>query len=94
MGIVRPVMEIYPLAWMFFLPFILVTTFAVVNLIVGLVVNSMQEAHSEESVAQTDEYRESVLHRLDRIDAMLVSLAPHHSEGGGGEPAGGQRDQK
>jgi voltage-gated sodium channel len=32
MGIVRPVMEVYPLAWMFFLPFILMTTFAVVNL--------------------------------------------------------------
>jgi voltage-gated sodium channel len=94
MGIVRPVMEVYPYAWMFFLPFILVTTFAVVNLIVGLVVNSMQEAHSEESVAQTDEYRENVLHRLERIDAMLATLAPHAAEGSGGEPAGGERDQK
>ncbi len=41
MGIVRPVMEVYPYAWVFFVPFILVTTFAVVNLLVGLVVNSM-----------------------------------------------------
>ena len=32
MGIVRPVMEVYPHAWLFFVPFILVTTFAVVNL--------------------------------------------------------------
>lgn len=94
MGIVRPVMEVYPYAWVFFLPFILVTTFAVVNLIVGLVVNSMQEAHSEESVAQTDEYRENVLLRLERIDAMLATLTPHAAEGGGGEPAGGQRNQK
>jgi voltage-gated sodium channel len=87
-------MEVYPYAWMFFLPFILVTTFAVVNLIVGLVVNSMQEAHSEESVAQTDEYRENVLHRLERIDAMLAALAPNAAESGGGQPSGGQRDQK
>ncbi|MGD8355130.1 MAG: ion transporter, partial [Methyloceanibacter sp.] len=28
MGIVRPVMEVYPWAWAFFVPFILVTTFA------------------------------------------------------------------
>jgi hypothetical protein len=44
MGIVRPVMETHPLAWAFFVPFILVTTFAVLNLLVGLVVNAMQEA--------------------------------------------------
>jgi voltage-gated sodium channel len=49
MGIVRPVLEVYPYAWAFFVPFIMVTTFAVVNLIVGLVVNSMQDAHAEES---------------------------------------------
>jgi voltage-gated sodium channel len=56
MGIVRPVLEVYPYAWAFFVPFIMVTTFAVVNLIVGLVVNSMQDAHSEESNAATDAY--------------------------------------
>jgi voltage-gated sodium channel len=32
MGIVRPVMEVHPWAWAFFVPFILVTTFAVLNL--------------------------------------------------------------
>ena len=42
MGIVRPVMEIHPWAWLFFVPFILVTTFAVVNLVVAVIVNSMQ----------------------------------------------------
>ena len=28
-GIVRPLMEIYPFAWMFFVPFILITSFIV-----------------------------------------------------------------
>ena len=41
MGIVRPVMEVYAYAWMFFVPFIMMTTFAVVNLLAGLIVNSM-----------------------------------------------------
>jgi voltage-gated sodium channel len=76
MGIVRPVMEVHPWAWAFFVPFILVTTFAVVNLVVGLVVNSMQEAHAVEAVAQTDEYRENVLAKLDAIEARLDALAP------------------
>jgi len=42
MGIVRPVMEAHATAWMFFIPFIMVTTFAVLNLFVGTIVNAMQ----------------------------------------------------
>jgi voltage-gated sodium channel len=71
MGIVRPVMEVYPQAWAFFVPFILVTTFAVVNLLVGLIVNSMQDAHHEEADAATGSYRDEVLKRLDAIEQRL-----------------------
>ncbi|MEL7125503.1 MAG: ion transporter [Pseudomonadota bacterium] len=71
MGIVRPVMDIYPYAWLFFVPFIMVTTFAVVNLLVGLIVNSMQDAHAEETNAATDSYRDEVLKRLEAIEARL-----------------------
>ena len=71
MGIVRPVMEVYPYAWGFFVPFIMVTTFAVVNLLVGLIVNSMQDAHAEESNAATDEYRTEILARLEAIEKAL-----------------------
>ncbi|MDJ0614392.1 MAG: ion transporter [Rhizobiaceae bacterium] len=71
MGIVRPVMEVYPYAWVFFVPFILVTTFAVVNLVVGLIVNSMQDAHAEEEVAATEAYREEIVARLEAIERKL-----------------------
>ena len=71
MGIVRPVMEVYPYAWMFFVPFIMVTTFAVVNLLVGLIVNSMQDAHSAEENERTDAYRDKVLARLEAIERRL-----------------------
>ena len=74
MGIVRPVMAVYPLAWMFFIPFIMVTTFAVVNLLVGLIVNSMQDAHHEESNAETDAYRGEVQERLAAIEVKLERL--------------------
>lgn len=72
MGIVRPVMEVYPYAWAFFVPFIMVTTFAVVNLLVGLIVNSMQDAHAAESNKATDEYRDEVLNRLREIEKKLA----------------------
>ncbi len=73
MGIVRPVMEVYPYAWAFFVPFIMVTTFAVVNLLVGLIVNSMQDAHAAESNQATSDYRTEVLKRLEAIEARLTA---------------------
>lgn len=71
MGIVRPVMELYPYAWAFFVPFIMVTTFAVVNLLVGLIVNSMQDAHHVEEKSLTDEYRDQVMAKLEAIEKRL-----------------------
>ena len=71
MGIVRPVMEVYPGAWLFFVPFILITTFAIVNLVVGLVVNSMQDAHQVEANERTDAYRAEIVSRLEAIEALL-----------------------
>lgn len=71
MGIVRPVMEQFQYAWAFFIPFIMVTTFAVVNLLVGLIVNSMQDAHQEEANEATDTYRDEVIRRLDAIEKRL-----------------------
>lgn len=72
MGIVRPVMVDYPYAWAFFVPFIMMTTFAVVNLLVGLIVNSMQDAHNQAENERTDQYREDVLLRLMAIEQHLA----------------------
>jgi len=80
MGIVRPVMELYSYAWAFFVPFIMVTTFAVVNLLVGLIVNSMQDAHSEEEGERTDAYRDQVLSRLEAIEARIARLQDEPTE--------------
>ena len=52
----------------------MVTTFAVVNLLVGLIVNSMQDAHSEEENAETGAYRDDVTARLTAIEARLDQL--------------------
>jgi voltage-gated sodium channel len=43
-GVVRPIMEVYPYAWLFFIPFILIITFAVLNLFIAIIVNSMEAA--------------------------------------------------
>lgn len=49
MGIVRPVMEVFPYAWAFFVPFILITSFAVLNLFIAIIVNAMQSQHDAEN---------------------------------------------
>lgn len=59
MGIVRPVMEVHPYAWAFFVPFILMHTYAVLNLFIGVVVSAMQEeaqtvAHDEREALHGD----------------------------------------
>ncbi|ADC72189.1 Ion transport protein [Thioalkalivibrio sp. K90mix] len=43
--IARPVMEIYPWAWAFFVPFILIATFTVLNLFIAIIVDAMQRMH-------------------------------------------------
>jgi voltage-gated sodium channel len=52
----------------------MMTTFAVVNLLVGLIVNSMQDAHNAAEVERTDQYREDVINRLAEIERHLGRL--------------------
>jgi voltage-gated sodium channel len=58
MGIVRPVMETHGHAWAFFVPFILVATFTMLNLFIAVIVNTMQrlqhqrEDHEVEAIGE------------------------------------------
>ena len=54
MGIVRPVMETFPYAWLFFIPFIVSTTFTVLNLFIGIIVAAMQSEHDEAAAEQRE----------------------------------------
>jgi voltage-gated sodium channel len=60
MGIVRPIMEVYPWAWVFFVPFVLVTSFVVLNLFIAIIVNAMHEEADEEQTAQRDEILDEI----------------------------------
>ncbi|MCM1010816.1 MAG: ion transporter [Fusobacterium sp.] len=47
MGIARPVIAEFPFAWMYFISFILVSSFIVMNVIVGIVVNAISELSAQ-----------------------------------------------
>lgn len=68
MGIARPVMENFPYAWAFFVPFILVATFTMLNLFIAIIVNAMQSYTDQEhqdtvaTVQQKGQHIEADLH--------------------------------
>ena len=55
MGVVRPTMELFPWAWAFFIPFIIITSFAVLNFFIGIIVDSMQIAQKDDQVYEEHE---------------------------------------
>ncbi len=70
MGIVRPVMEVHPFAWVFFVPFIFLTSFMVLNLFIAIIVNSMTALHHEEVVAVV----EAESHAHEERDLLLAEV--------------------
>lgn len=77
MGIVRPVMEQYPYAWLFFVPFVIVTSILVLNLVVAIVVDSMQSAKemmAEEGRAQREAAGEPAEATLESLQTELRAL--------------------
>jgi len=69
MGIVRPVMVEHPYAWIFFIVFILIATFTMLNLFIAIIVNAMQtfteqeNQHRKDALVETRDHIEADLHR-------------------------------
>ena len=77
MGIVRPVMKVYPFAWAFFVIFILVTSFAVMNLFIGIIVDAMQQQSFEDQQEEneTASTERSELHSaIQKLQNEIVEL--------------------
>lgn len=81
MDVARPVMEEYPFAWLFFLIFIVLTSFAVLNMFIAVIVDSLQSKHFDEeeeraaqSEAEAQEDRQVIHNELKAIRAELAAL--------------------
>ena len=82
MGIVRPVMEVHPYAWTFFVPFILIATFTMLNLFIAVVVNAMQAYHDREAENAAVSHSEHA-ELLAEVRALRADLQALKSERGG-----------
>ncbi len=74
MGIVRPIMEVYPWAWLLFVPFIVATSFAVLNLFIGILVNTMQAAVEEAQDKELERILNMVVKSNEETKAELAEL--------------------
>jgi len=74
MGIVRPTMEIFPWSWLLFVPLIIVTSFAVLNLFIAIIVNAMQSQHEAEQAEKAAEIREAAHEEATAVQRELGAL--------------------
>ncbi len=77
MGISRPVMEAYPYAWIFFIVFILLVTFVMVNLLIGIIVDAiftLKEKEKEGDDTPKEVTTEQLHREIAELKAMLVQV--------------------
>ena len=70
MGIARPVIAVYKYAWIYFVSFVILSSFILMNIVVGIVVNSIQTATEDEE----EENRQKHMNLLSQDKQVLVNL--------------------
>jgi voltage-gated sodium channel len=71
MEVVRPVMAVYPSSWIFFLLFILASTFTLLNLFIAVIVNAINQ---EGAADRTDPTATEIARLSDEIAALRSQL--------------------
>ena len=87
---------IHPASWIFFVSYVLIASFLVINILIAIIINSMEEVHEAEREQDRDRLEDeitdatgdsSVAERLDEIRHALDRLETQLAEGGGDLPA-------
>ena len=72
-------MEVYPFSWLFYLTFIFLTTFAFLNMVIGIVVNVMENEHAEEerekAIAEGQITIEDLSNQINELKAIIEAQA-------------------
>jgi voltage-gated sodium channel len=78
MGIVRPVMDVYPYAWAFFVTFILISTFTMLNLFIAVVVNAMQSRYHVAEAAEAEAAHHERAKLLTELQSLRTEVRELH----------------
>ncbi len=74
-GVARDVMAEHPQAWIFFVGFIVLTSFAVLNLFIAVIVDSMQSKHFDAETERQNEAHDEREHMMEEFKAMRTEIA-------------------
>jgi len=75
--VAMPVMEFHPWAWIFFLVFIVLTSFAVLNLFIAIIVDSLQAKHFDDEEArdlEADADRDKLHTEIAQMRTQITAL--------------------
>lgn len=72
---VRQIMQTHPFAWIFFIVYILSSTFIVLNLFIAVIVDAMQKQHQDEHDAEQHQDMEKIERELSEIRKKLDEIA-------------------
>lgn len=81
MGIARPVLEVYPYAWIYFVIYILIVTFIMVNLFIGLIVDAIftikgnEKEQLEQQSENLQEIDSAICAEQEKIDQLQAEVA-------------------
>ena len=73
-------MEVYPLSWIYYLSFIFFTAFAFLNMVIGVVVNVLNEEHEKVRKKEEQHNQEISIEILDKkIEELKALILQNHS---------------
>jgi voltage-gated sodium channel len=67
-------MAVFPYAWAFFVPFILIATFTMLNLFIAVVVNAMQSRYHAEEAQHAEAAHAERVGLLEEVRALRAEL--------------------
>jgi len=67
-------MAVYPLSWTFYLSFIFLTAFAFLNMVIGIILNVMENEQAEQKHEDGEPSRAELSDEISELKAMIIEL--------------------
>lgn len=82
MGIARPVMDVFPAAWVYFVTYVLIASYVILNIVVALVVSSLQEVTAKNEAKKSQKLTKDALrdeieklrNQIEVVNEMLKNM--------------------
>ena len=80
MGIVRPIMNDYPWAWVYFIPFILFSSFVLLNFLIGIIVDAIAHIKNERSQVDQTQQMATLIDEIQTLQQQVAQLSKQKTD--------------